>query len=379
MDLSIPTGKKLLFWGILVAGTLGIAEGTASLWYYYGTPDRERKLVELALDMRGSNLNHAARYIAHPYFNYVSNPDFRLQNGDHPHNAMGLRGPLCCVGERPRQLVRIVAVGGSTTYGMYFQSEKGVWPALLQERLRDRLEARLEVINAGVPNYTTYEMIGFMAMQVPDLSPDIVLIHTGLNDAFTAGFPDEGGPDNTYFRHAFGYRPPPGWLKEAMTASYLLRVLGLRLFSQGGLVPLDMTRVIQHLVPPEEQVARNVQAATGKYFRRNLGTLIALCRHIGATPVLVNMPLNPKFESGQNLYYAAVAEAVQRNNRIGQELAELKQVMYVDLYSEVRDPKLFLDAAHMNRAGMQLKATLITGQLGPLVTQRAGATSAVVQ
>jgi hypothetical protein len=71
---------------------------------------------------------------------------------------------------------------------MYFTFERHVWPALLEETLRQRLGPGIQVINAGVPNYTSYELIGLTAMLVSEWSPDIVIFHMGLNDAFTAGY-----------------------------------------------------------------------------------------------------------------------------------------------------------------------------------------------
>ena len=43
---------------------------------------------------------------------------------------------------------------------------------------------------------------------VPELEPDFVLIHFGANNAFTACYPDEGGPDNTRFRFSWTRFPP---------------------------------------------------------------------------------------------------------------------------------------------------------------------------
>lgn len=370
----MPTGKKVFFGVLLVVGALAVLEAAAALLYHLAIPEEHRSVVELALELKQSNQNNALRYRPHPYFNYVSTPSFRFENNGYaPHNAIGLRKPLCCTGNKPSNLIRVVALGGSTTYGMYFSYEQSVWPALLEERLRNQRGPHVEVVNAGVPNYTTFEMIGMMAMRVPEFIPDIVLIHTGLNDAFAVGFKDEGGPDNSYFRHSFNYRPLPEWVRQPMKASYLLRLMGVRLVSQEGRVPGDMTSVIQYPVPSEEQVVQNAKASTGKYFKRNLGTLIVLCKHIGAIPVLVNMPLNPQFEHGQNVYYTAVAKAVQRNNQISKELATLNHLLHVDLYSELRDPRFFVDAAHMNKAGMEMKATTIASQITPLVMKLAGA------
>jgi hypothetical protein len=59
-------------------------------------------------------------------------------------------------------------------------------------------------------------------------------------------------------------------------------------------------------------VLKNAERASGKYFRRNLQTLVALSRNINAVPVLINEPLNPAKEAGLDDYHQAVVEAVSR-------------------------------------------------------------------
>ena len=360
-------GKRLLFWVLLLAGTLGLLEAAASVLYYFHLTEQEREAVELTIGLRAVSSNLVLRYIPHPYFNFVSNPDFRFTNGYRPHNSMGLRGEPCCAKEKKPGQIRIVAIGGSTTYGVYFTYERNVWPALLQKKLTDQFQPVVEVINAGVPFYTSYELIGLAAMRVPEFSPDLILIHTGLNDAFTVGFSDEGGPDNTFFRHAWSYKLPPDRLKAGMRASYIIRLLGLRLTSSEGFLPGDMAGAIQHAPPADAEVLRNAQTATGKYFRRNLQTLVALFRNMGATPVLINEPLNPLQETGQTVYLSEVVKAVIRNNGILKEVADRNGLVYVDLYSKMQDPAFFMDAAHETQAGMEIKASTIATQITPLV------------
>ena len=369
MAASLSTGKKLLFWFLLLAGTLGVIETIASVVYFSRHAEEERDLIELTLSINWSDNNSVLRYVSHPYFNYVSNPDFRFANGYVPHNAMGLRGPVCCPREKQPATVRIVAIGGSTTYGMYFSDERNVWPALMERSLQKQFGPGIEVINAGVPNYTTYELISLTAMRIPEFAPDILLIHTGLNDAFTVAYVDEGGPDNTGFRHAWAYQPMPDWLKQGMRASYAVRLAALAWSTPGNFQPYDMSAAIQYSAPSDAQVIANAQKATGKYFRRNLQTLVALSKNMGATPVLINEPLNPAKETGQNIFISAVGKAVVRNNQISKEIAERNGLVLVDLYGSMRDAASFLDAAHENQAGMQIKASQIAIKLTPLIKQ----------
>jgi lysophospholipase L1-like esterase len=358
--------RRLLAVPLLALGLAALLEGAAALAYRLTRTEQEREGVELLLGLRGSEANSALRYAAHPYFDFISNPEFRLRNGTRPHNALGLRGPLPA--PKAAGTLRIVAVGGSTTYGMNFSFERNAWPALLQELLRRAYGPAIEVINAGTPYYTTAELIGLTAMRVPELAPDVVLLHAGLTDAFTCGYPDEGGPDGTAFRHAYESGDPlPGWSKPWMRRSYLARLAGMRLALAGGYTPGDMAASIQYPPPPEAEIARNAAAYTGRYFRRNLRTLVALCRNAGATPVLLAEPMNPAREGARDVYHAAVVAAVRTNNRIMREVAAETGVPFVDLYGAMRDPGAFTDIAHENQAGMAQKAAAVASGIGPLV------------
>ncbi len=116
---------------------------------------------------------------------------------------------------------------------------------------------------------------------------------------------------------------------------------------------------MQHPAPPEDEILRNAEQATGKYFRRNLETLVTLIRHTGALPVLVNMPINPRFEETDSVYYEAISQAVVRNNRIMSAVGNEYDVPVVDLYPRMRDAETYIDAAHVGEAGMVRKAALV--------------------
>ena len=360
-SLASPA-KRALLGVFLFVSLIGLAETGAALIYYFQIPAQQRDVIELAIGLRQAPTNTVLRFVSHPYLNYVANPTFTYDNGYRPHNAWGFRDEHCCVPKKPGH-IRIVAIGGSTTYGLYFTYDQNVWPALLQEKLRKKYGDRIEVINAGIPNYTTFELIGLTAMILPELSPDVVLIHTGLNDAFAVGYPEEGGADNRYFRHAWNYTPLSQGLGSAMRASYLVRLIGRYWTSSNTFSPGDMAGAIQFPVANGAEMVKHIETANGKYFRRNLQTLVALCRNMNAVPVLLNEPVNPAKEEGLDAYYRAVVAAISRNNSIMQELAATNRLLSIDLYSKMRDPAYFLDAAHETKVGMEKKAEVIAERL----------------
>jgi lysophospholipase L1-like esterase len=360
--------KRILFSIILLVGIIGFIEVFASIYYYWGLSAEQRNMVETILALKAAEEYDVVRYISHPYFNYVCNPEYRFSSGYKPHNSRGFRQPEWPERKEP-DAIRIIALGGSTTYGAHYEEEQGVWPALLEKRLQVLYpDVKIEVFNLGVPSYTTHEILGIMAMLAPSLAPDIVIIHVGANEAFGSCYPDEGGPDNTNFRFAWNYRPLPDMIKFGMRKSFLLRSVGILWLSREGRLPGAMISATQYPVPPKEEIIENSRKATGKYFRQNLTTLIALSRHIDAVPVFLTHPFHPGWNP-QDTYTQSVILALIRNNQIIQEIGKEYHAVVVDLYTQMQNPELFSDALHATPEGMSMKAQLIVDQIRPVVSQ----------
>ena len=363
----ISLKKKILFSVVLIIGFIAILELIGSIYYHIGFTGEKRELLETVIGLNQSKAL-VPRYIPHPYLNYTCNPAFQEVDGTHPYNSRGFRKPEWT--PQKKDNLRIVALGGSTTYGMYSKDGSDVWPALLEKKLQTQWGPRIEILNLGIPGYTTHEIIGVAAMLVPMLTPDIVLIHVGANDAFAACYPDEGGPDNSDFRFSFLYTPIPRAILFLMRNSALIRVLAFRYaVSAKGYLPGDMIASMQYPLPKDEDVVKNAAKATGKYFRQNIGSLIALIKNMGAIPVLLTHPLNPQWEYPTKIFYQGMVEAHRRNNRIMMEMAQLYHVPVVDLYTPMREARYFVDAIHESPAGMETKARLISTALDVVIKQ----------
>lgn len=360
-------GRRLLFALAMAVLVLVAVELLGSVAYRLALPAAEREAVETALGLDRGSWNNAVRYRPHPYLNYVANPNYAFSDGTRPHHAIGIRDPGFDPTAKREGVLRLVALGGSTTYGLFVERSDQVWPALVGLGLRETLGHEVEMINAAVPNYTTNEIIGMAAFWLPEFRADLVLLHTGLNDAFTVAFADEGGPDGRNFRHAWSHRElPPAW-SRVMRASRFARLLGAEILRSGGFLPGDMADATQMAPPPEGQRRENIEAATGKYFRRNLETIALLVRRSGAEPAFVEMALNPEFEQGLDYYRDAISAAVRRNNAILHETGERLGVPVIRLYDSMRDPAEFIDAAHVTQQGMLKKAQLVYDGVLPIV------------
>lgn len=357
--------KRVLFAVSLVVVLGAFLEIVSSLYYFLVVPAHSREMLEPLLGAGGAARQDPFRYRPHPYYNYVFNRDYRYADGFKPYNSRGFRAPEWKAKEPGT--IRIVAVGGSTTYGIFSRDGKNVWPAFLEQRLNAAGAPAVEVLNLGVTGYTVFEVMGVMAMTVPELEPDIVLVHIGVNDAFAACYPDEGGQDNTFFRFSWSEPRLPEFVKAGMRKSYTLRVAGLLMLSVNRYLPGDLMTAMQYPHPDDEESRRNAANATGKYFRRNLRTVVAQAGRIGAATVLFTQPLNPEWEAATSPFYRGAVAAHKRNNEIIREIGQESGVAVVDLYDRVRARELFVDAVHPNLRGEELQAGVIYPAVSALV------------
>jgi len=357
--------KRTLFSACLIVILAAFLEIVASLYYFLVVPQQSREMLEPLLGITSPEKLDILRYKPHPYFNYVFNRDYRYADGFKPYNSHGFRAPEWT--KKDRGTIRIVAVGGSTTYGIFSRDGKNIWPSLLERRLNDGGAPPVEIINLGVTGYTSFEIIGVMAMLVPELDPDIVLINVGINDAVSAGYPDEGGRDNTFFRFSWNVQQLSAVAKTCMRKSYTLRVLGLLTMSLKRYLPGDLMTAMQYPAPDDRESLRNAAGASGKYFRRNLKTLVSQAKNSGAATVLFTQPLNPSWETVESPYYLGVIGAHKRNNEIIREIGKESGVAVIDLFAGMRAQELFVDAIHANIRGEQLQARLIYPEVSGIV------------
>jgi lysophospholipase L1-like esterase len=364
-------GRLLLAAAGLAAAFCVALELLARLLYPHVVSEADRRMIEPLVGATSPEGLDILRYRPHPYLNYTFNPGFRYADGFAPYNSLGFRAPEWPA--REPGVVRVVAVGASTTYGIFSRDGKGVWPALLEQRLNAPGAPRVEVLNLGVTGYTSFELLGVMTMLLPELRPDIVLVSIGVNDAFAACYPDEGGRDNTAFRFSWRLARLPEALRRGMRGSVALRIVGLRLMARLDYLPGDLMTAMQLPHPDAAEARANAAAASGKYFRRNLRTIVALARAAGAEPVLFTQALNPAWEATDDAFYQGAIAAQKRNNGVIADVGREAGVPVVDLFAALRSASRFVDAIHANAEGEALTAKVLYPGVKALVDRvRAG-------
>lgn len=120
-------------------------------------------------------------YTNKPNINYTSESRRHL-TFHYSNNSLGLRGDE--TGRTPAPgTQRVIVVGGSTVYGA-LDDQTDTLPVELEQILRERYGATVEVLNAGVPGYESLREAAYTKADLLDLQPDVVVVMDGLNDVF---------------------------------------------------------------------------------------------------------------------------------------------------------------------------------------------------
>jgi lysophospholipase L1-like esterase len=321
---------------------------TATRWYFasYGTPAEQIRYIVSADDLqRRAELNNLLHPV--PLINYL--PELGQIN------ALGYRGDLVQI-PKPDSVFRVVALGGSTTYGTGTSAAES-YPAHLQRILRDEYGyTNVEIVNAGVPSWNTWHSLSNLAFRVLELEPDMIVIFHAINDVFPrvmaegcyAGItPYRGLPTNIGFYNPQGVDFGPsalyrfvavnlGWMPDpAGQAS------GVEVQFEQSLCPYERTNDIDVL-----------EANEPIYYERNLRSMVGIAQAHNVAVMLASWT-----------YYELrdfEVRGVDQHNAISAALAEELGLPYYDLRADFpRDRSLWAeDLQHMNGAGSRIQAEL---------------------
>lgn len=264
-------------------------------------------------------------------------------------NSLGLRGSEI---KKEKTCIRILALGNSCTFG-WGTSYEECWTRRLEERLnRSHLAKTVEVINAGVPGYSSFQG-KVLIKKLATLQPDMVLIMYGWNDHWRAG---KGISD------AEQTLPPEIVIELQNTLSRLMlyklmRKVTLSLTEDTTFVRMDDISG-RRRVSPEE-------------FSENLKEIIRLAKEFGAVPILVVPPIAsleiyfPETQSNFHMLHKRYQDLIIKVAEYqGVPMVNLQESFesHNDLYNDARG-----DPIHFNKKGHQVAAETIAEAIAPLV------------
>lgn len=320
-------------------------------------------------------LTRSQNTIGQPYLLYISAPNYTHPRHGPQHNADGYRGRAVPLEKQPGVL-RVVCLGGSTTYGWSVDSPEQAYPAQLEELLRANLPvgyADVEVINGGLPWGTSAEVLTHYHFKYHYYQPDVVVINSGGNDANGYTYPYYH-PDNSNWRQPMrNLRPLPEgwrWMARSRFVSYIILnvfypdlIAGGQFYIDGGATPhAPWFRINGELVVEPREIPLEKLS-----FAHNIETLIHELQRSGVKTLLVPFRAAPGIYERQGKHFELAQ--IARHEELLRHFAEQYSTGYAPFPSEVISENNWTDHCHLNAAGEREKAEAILPYVLELFSQ----------
>ncbi len=293
----------------------------------------------------------AFRWTSHHYLNYYPSPNYS-KDGTY-HNSLGYRNdefPL----KKPEGVYRIAVLGGSTVYTEKVKDNAKTFTAQLENILRNRYSYNnVQVINAGVPGYNSWESLINLQFRVLDLEPDLIIIYQNTNDVHTRlVIPDAYHGDNSGARTQW-HEPPIKWW-EYSTA---LRIISRKLDWSEQVRLRDFVDAPTTVENTGAAPVAALQQNPPIYFQRNLSNMIAVAKENEIKVILATWAYSPHFNDYASRDY--YQQAYQEHNNIIRKFSDTHNVPVFDFAAVMPQlKKYWADGRHVNEPGALLKAEL---------------------
>lgn len=337
--------------------------------------DNALRLTAQSFDQRASGRPY--RFVPTPYVNYRPTPNFveTTAIGATTHNEYGFRG-RAWNSTKEEDTLRVVCLGGSTTYDTGVADDRDTYAAQLESNLNialkdpDNVDAarsgwlQAEVLNLGVGGYTSAEVLVTLHFYALPLKPDIVLIESAINDV-APRFMDEFDYGYAHFRKVWS-NDADGIVERLAEHSRFVLWAGFQL---GIIQPPTLESRTRYPLPSFDIASRNFAVNGADAFRRNIEAAVVLIQSAGAKPWLLtqsylDVPSPLGSDSDEAKMEALYKQGQAQHNEILRAIAKVRLVDLIDLGKEL-PPKSanYVDPIHMTREGNAVRADLIAKQL----------------
>lgn len=347
--------KKRIFGVIMFAMILGFIELATRMVM----PPQYEVGRRILLGAEDSPLVRMQNTIGQAYLLYTPAPNYQGEQHGY-HNADGYRGKAVTLDKR-EGVLRVLCLGGSTTYGWTVARPEEAYPAVLEDILRTNLPpgySDVEVINAGLPWGTSAEILTHYHFKFHYYRPDLVIVNTGGNDAEGYTFPYYH-PDNSNWRQPLvNLRSMPKnwrWLARSYFASYaILNIFYSDQFDGGQFASENGTPPAAAWFRPNGELIKQPREIplSQLSFLYNVETLIQQVQNDGAKILLVPFRAAPKGYRQKGFELSQIL----RHEKILEELSEKYHTGYAPFPVSVISPKNWTDHCHLNVFGEREKA-----------------------
>jgi lysophospholipase L1-like esterase len=304
------------------------------------------------------NIADQSIYLPHHYTLYNLRPNLELPEGT-KHNNLGMRDHRVLDGKK-EGVIRVVFIGGSTTYTIGIKDNKKIFTYRLEERLheyyKDLLpDHKVQVINAGMGGATSAENMLRLIFFVSEIRPDLVVIQHGLNDVLPrirkdittdfSNYRKRWDRPDYFLGEPIAYGLSRRSIESSVILTFLSRKLGITGYSSISLGSMIDRRDVQ--------ISTSYLATNDtRYFERNTRYMIAICKSLGAKVLLSTEAYTEKAGEERIL-------AMPEHNRLLSKIAKEEGVLFYDFYHDmIKDDMHMPDGRHVSQKGSDLKADL---------------------
>lgn len=285
-------------------------------------------------------------YQADPYLFWrlkpLANTELDPDNpATHRINSMGFRSEEFNPAKEPNEL-RIITMGDSCTFGDGVANWETFTKVLLDRLVAQNPGRKITAINAGVPGYTSYQVLTYLEQELLKLQPDLVTVYVGFNDNIPAH--DEIPDANR----------APSNLTLYTTLSFIRK---LRTVQFVGSLVAKYIRPIKQAVPSEKE-GHSTFRVPFKDYVANLCRIKELGDKNGFKVIIMTLPHVPFDESERNPYIRKASGSCS--------------IPMIDLWFamktlQLKDVNLFEpDGGHPNTLGHKYIAQFIHRKMGEM-------------
>jgi lysophospholipase L1-like esterase len=321
------------------------------------------------------------RFSSYPYLPYnlrANYEEYDVNNRLFKHNDYGFRGNSFKV-NKPEGTVRIVAVGASAVYGIWVTDEDTFTAQL--ENIFQQHGQNVEVLNAGVPGWTSQEVFINFYLRVLNLNPDIIIYYQGRNDLFPQAFNNYISDYQHFRRPDYSFRYTNYLHKYLFKVSELFLVLSYWGDGQFGYSRMEENPVYGVIKfenrPANDQLIKNLSELHRiDTFRNNLESIVHISHKRGIKVLLSSYAmLVNRYASGyirkDESILPKIEEQMNKINDTIKDIALKHNVAFLDTALMLSDDMetLLVDDCHFNREGELARAKLFYDKIAPLVQE----------
>ena len=361
---KILSRAAVVVFGIVVA-LLALELGLRAFFSLRGTEEQKAMYLYDAQQVDA----HTYEFAGAPFLNFTLNPNYP------DVNPRGYRGALVTV-PKPKGVFRILAIGGSTTYGGGGLTAKQAWPFQLQAQLKNQYGYdNVQVVNLGVPSYISLNSLIQLQTKGLALEPDMVIDYDNFNDALYRIYeePECYSGDTPMF----GMGTDQGtWQNTGrdLPVSTLYRVLAIKFGWMDDPINLKERVTRTGLCPPQSTdgstFSKRRQENPPIYFERNMRSIAAIAQNNHARMMFASfawdvatekkmLAADPTLDGTR-----ALLDAVDEQNTLIKQIAGDSGSLYEDLATEMANnvdnsPYWQDDHIHQTIIGSQRQAALM--------------------